>query len=234
MKEENNALSMSLFAGIDWISLLQIISIDIVLSGDNALIIAMATKNLHKKNQNKAILIGVAGAIILRIIFATGIIYLLKFPLIYLIGGILLIWIGYKILIKEEEAQEITSHHSLYKAVMTIIIADVIMSLDNVVAIAGASKGSVTLLTVGVMVSIPLMIFGAKFIVHLLKRYPYLIYIGSAILVYTGVDMMVHEPIVYHLLKLESGLITILLSVIVTIGVIVSGYITNKQAEQNP
>ncbi|QGH37008.1 YjbE family putative metal transport protein [Gracilibacillus salitolerans] len=225
---------MSLFAGIDWISLLQIILIDIVLSGDNALVIAMATKNLHKKNQNKAILIGVAGAIILRIIFATGIIYLLKFPLIYLIGGILLIWIGYKILIKEEEAQEITSHHSLYKAVMTIIIADVIMSLDNVVAIAGASKGSVTLLTVGVMVSIPLMIFGAKFIVHLLKRYPYLIYIGSAILVYTGVDMMVHEPIVYHLLKLESGLITILLSVIVTIGVIVSGYITNKQAEQNP
>ena len=226
-------MNISLFAGIDWISLLQIISIDIVLSGDNALVIAMATKNLHKKNQNKAILIGVAGAIILRIIFATGIIYLLKFPLIYLIGGILLIWIGYKILIKEEEAQEITSHQSLYKAVMTIILADVIMSLDNVVAIAGASKGSVTLLALGVIVSIPLMIFGAKFIVHLLKRYPYLMYIGSAILVYTGVDMLVHEPFVYQFFQLESGLITILLSVIVTIGVIISGYITNKQTEQN-
>ncbi|WP_208588241.1 TerC family protein [Gracilibacillus suaedae] len=224
-------MNISLFEGIDWISLLQIISIDIVLSGDNALVIAMATKNLHKKNQNKAILIGVAGAIILRIIFATGIIYLLKFPLIYLIGGILLIWIGYKILIKEEEAQEITSHHSLYKAVMTIILADVIMSLDNVVAIAGASKGSVTLLALGVIVSIPLMIFGAKFIVHLLKRYPYLMYIGSAILVYTGVDMLVHEPFVYQFFQLKSGLITVLLSVIVTIGVIVSGYITNKQTE---
>ncbi|MGP4042291.1 TerC family protein [Gracilibacillus sp. D59] len=224
---------MSWLEGMDWISLLQVISIDIVLSGDNALVIAMATKNLHKKNQNKAILIGVAGAIILRVIFATGIIYLLKFPLIYLIGGILLIWIGYKILIKEEEAQEITSHQTVYKAVMTIIIADVIMSLDNVVAIAGASKGSVSLLTLGVMVSIPLMIFGAKFIVLLLKRYPYFMYIGSAILVYTGVDMIVHEPIIYQFFQLESGWITVLLSLILTIGVIVSGYITNEQAEQN-
>ncbi|WP_245780781.1 TerC family protein [Gracilibacillus orientalis] len=224
---------MSLFEGMDWISLLQIISIDIVLSGDNALVIAMATKNLPKKNQNKAILIGVAGAIILRIIFATGMIYLLKLPLIYFIGGILLIWIGYKILIKEEEAQEITSHHSLYKAVTTIVLADVIMSLDNVVAIAGASKGSVTLLVLGVIVSIPLMILGAKFIVHLLKRYPYLMYIGSAILVYTGVDMMLHEPSVYRFFQLDSGLITVLLSVIVTTGVVVSGYITNKQTEQN-
>lgn len=215
--------------GIDWISLLQIISIDIVLSGDNALIIAMATKNLHKKYQNKAILIGVAGAIILRIIFATGIIYLLKFPLIYLMGGILLIWIGYKLLIKEEEEHEITSHQSLHKAVMTIILADLIMSLDNVVAIAGASKGSITLLALGVIVSIPLMIFGAKIIVHLLKKYPFLLYLGCGILVYTGVDMIVHEPIVFSFFQLESGLITILLSGIVTIGVIVSGYITNKQ-----
>ncbi|UOQ47510.1 TerC family protein [Gracilibacillus caseinilyticus] len=219
----------NLWAELDWISLLQVISIDIILSGDNALIIAMATKNLNKRHQNKAILFGVAGAILLRITFASGIIFLLKFPLIYLIGGILLIWIGYKILLKEEEAQDIASHQSLYKAVMTIIIADVIMSLDNVVAIAGASKGSVTLLALGVMVSIPLMIFGAKFIVLLLKKYPFLMYIGSAILVYTGVDMMIHEPFVFNFFQLQSGMITIILSFILTIGVVVSAYVSNNE-----
>ncbi|WP_231735287.1 TerC family protein [Gracilibacillus massiliensis] len=221
------------WASIDWMSLLQIITIDIILSGDNALIIAMATKNLDKKLQNKAILIGVAGAIILRIVFASGIIFLLKFPFIYLVGGILLIWIGYKILIKDDEAQNITSHQSLYQAVFTIIMADIVMSLDNVVAIAGASKGNVTLLAIGVMISIPLMIFGAKFIVHLLKRYPYLMYVGSAILVYTGVDMIVHEPIVHQFFLLESGWITIIMSIIITLGVIVSGYISNKQTNHN-
>ncbi|GAE91280.1 integral membrane protein [Gracilibacillus boraciitolerans JCM 21714] len=220
------------FVDFDLISLLQIISIDIVLSGDNALVIAMATKSLDKRLQTKAILIGVAGAIILRILFASGIIFLLKFPLIYLIGGILLIWISYKILIKEEETEKIASHQSLLKAILTIIMADVIMSLDNVVAIAGASKGSVSLLAIGVMVSIPLMIFGAKFIVHLLQRYGYLMYLGSAILVYTGVDMLVHEPFIYRFFQLQTGMLTVLISIIITLAVIISGYISNKQIEE--
>nr|WP_239587856.1 TerC family protein [Gracilibacillus alcaliphilus] len=213
----------------DWISLLHVIAIDIVLSGDNALIIAMATKNLPKQHQNKAILIGVAGAIILRILFASGVVFLLTYPFIYLIGGLLLIWIGYKLTKKEEETQTITSSSSVIGAVSTIILADVVMSLDNVVAIAGASKGHIGLLTFGVLVSIPLMIFGAKFIMLLLRRFPLLIYIGAAILVYTGVDMMMHEPFVHDLLQLQTGFITILLSLILTIGVVASGYATNKE-----
>ncbi|MFC4404275.1 TerC family protein [Gracilibacillus xinjiangensis] len=214
---------------IDWIRLLQIISIDIVLSGDNALVIALATKNLPKKTQNKAILIGVGGAIALRIIFATGIVYLLKFPFIYLIGGLLLIWISYKLLVSNEEQQHIASHDSLTKAITTIITADVIMSLDNVVAIAGASDGSIALLSIGVLISIPLMIFGAKFIVVLLNKYSYLMYIGSGILVYTGADMIIHEPFILHTFHINHHLITIILSIILTVGVILSGYISKQQ-----
>ncbi|WP_066193074.1 MULTISPECIES: TerC family protein [Gracilibacillus] len=216
---------------IDWMGLLHIIAIDIVLSGDNALIIAMATKNLSKKYQNRAILMGVAGAILLRILFASGITFLLGYPFIYFIGGLLLIWIGYKIILKEDENQKIASSPSIYGAVGTIILADVVMSLDNVVAIAGAAKGHLPLLALGVLISIPLMIFGAKFIVWLMQRFTYLIYIGSAILVYTGVDMIVHEPFIYHFFQLETGIVTILLSAILTLGVIISGYSTNKRLE---
>jgi YjbE family integral membrane protein len=214
---------------MDWVRLLQIISIDIVLSGDNALIIALATKNLAKKHQNKAILIGVGGAILLRIIFATGVIYLLHFPMIYFIGGLLLIWISYKLLLNDVENQHITSHSSIYKAVFTIIMADVIMSLDNVVAIAGASEGDIGLLTFGVIISIPLMIFGSKFIVMILNKYPIFIYIGAAILVYTGTDMLIHEPFIMNTFQIQHHYLVIILSIIITIGVIVSGYITKRQ-----
>ncbi|KAB8138407.1 TerC family protein [Gracilibacillus oryzae] len=214
---------------IDWLRLLQIISIDIVLSGDNALVIALATKNLPKKFQNKAILIGVGGAIALRILFASGIIFLLKFPFIYLIGGILLVWISYKLLINNEEQQHIASHDSVYRAVLTIITADVVMSLDNVVAIAGASEGNITLLAIGVLISIPLMIFGAKFIVILLNKYSYLMYIGAGILIFTGSDMIMHEPFILQTFNLNHHFTTIILSIILTIGVVWSGFITKQQ-----
>lgn len=216
---------------IDWVSLLQIIAIDIVLSGDNALIIAMATKNLAKNQRNKAILIGVMGAILLRIAFASGIIYLLKFPFIYFVGGLILVWIGYKLVQKQEDPQQVNSQETLFKAVLTILLADVVMSLDNVVAIAGASKGSIGLLVIGVTISIPIMIFGAKLIVSLLNRYPYLIYIGSAILVYTGIDMVMQENFIVELFQLQTGLITIILSLIITIGFSISGYINNKHLD---
>lgn len=230
MEEFINNIWMQEF---DWISLLQIIAIDIVLSGDNALIIAMATKDLPKNHQNKAILFGVFGAIVLRIIFATGIVYLLKFPFIYLIGGIVLVMIGYKLVKKEEEeTHHVTSQKTVLKAVITILLADIVMSLDNVMAVAGAAKGNLFLLVIGVTISIPIMIFGAKIIVHLFDRYSFLIYIGSAILVYTGVDMVMQEPFINELFQLQTGLITILLSLIITAGFGLSGYISNRKLEK--
>lgn len=215
---------------LDWISLLQIILIDIILSGDNALVIALATKNLPKQHQHRAILFGVAGAVVLRVAFASGVVFLLKLPMIYFIGGILLIFIGYKLIQKEEESLDgIQSHSTLFKAITTIITADVIMSLDNVVAIAGAAKGDISLLIFGVAISIPIMIFGAKFIVVLLNKYPILLYAGAGILVYTGVEMMVKEKWLMDLLQLDGKWIVITVSIIITAGIIANGWIQNQR-----
>src|SRR5699024_9465276 len=120
------------------------------------------------------------------------------------------------------------SQETLFKAILTILLADVVMSLDNVVGIVGASKGSIGLLVLGVTISIPIMIFGAKIIVSLLDRYSFLIYIGSAILVYTGLDMVMQEQFITELFQIQTELITIILSLIITIGFSISGYINNK------
>lgn len=223
-------MDLQFLQDLDWISLLQIILIDIVLSGDNALVIALATKNLPKQYQNRAILFGVAGAVVLRVLFASGVVFLLKLPMIYFLGGILLIFIGYKLIKKEKESVDgIPSHSSLFKAITTIVTADVIMSLDNVVAIAGAAKGNLSLLIFGVAISIPIMIFGAKFIVILLNKYAFLLYAGAGILVYTGVEMMVKEKWLMDLLELEGKGIVIIVSIIITAGIIVNGWIQNQK-----
>lgn len=223
-------MDLQFLQDLDWISLLQIILIDIVLSADNALVIALATKNLPKQYQNRAILFGVAGAVVLRVLFASGVVFLLKLPMIYFLGGILLIFIGYKLIKKEEESVDgIPSHSSLFKAITTIVTADVIMSLDNVVAIAGAAKGNLSLLIFGVAISIPIMIFGAKFIVILLNKYAFLLYAGAGILVYTGVEMMVKEKWLMDLLELEGKGIVIIVSIIITAGIIVNGWIQNQK-----
>src|SRR5690606_12663151 len=123
----------------------------------------------------------------------------------------------------------IPSHSSLFKAITTIVTADVIMSLDNVVAIAGAAKGNLSLLIFGVAISIPIMIFGAKFIVILLNKYAFLLYAGAGILVYTGVEMMVKEKWLMDLLELEGKGIVIIVSIIITAGIIVNGWIQNQK-----
>ena len=223
-------MSFEFIQDLDWMSLLQIIMIDIVLSGDNALVIAMATKNLSKHHQHRAILFGVGGAVLLRVLFASGVVFLLKLPFIFLIGGILLIFIGYKLLKREEETlEDIPAHSSLLKAVTTIITADIIMSLDNVVAIAGAAKGNLPLLIIGVAISIPIMIFGAKFIVILLDKFPILLYFGAGILVYTGVEMIVKERWLMEIFVLEGKWIIFTISLIITAGIIANGWLQNQR-----
>src|SRR5690606_34581442 len=147
------------------IALLKIIAIDIVLSGDNAIVIAMATRNLKKELQNKAIIWGTAGAVILRILFAIIIVWFLQIPFVHFIGGLLLLWIAYTVLVGGNDESHVTSHNGFMKSVGTIIMADAVMSLDNVVAVAGAANGHVVMIAIGVAISIPIMIFGSKFIV---------------------------------------------------------------------
>ncbi|RIW35721.1 TerC family protein [Bacillus salacetis] len=211
------------------LALLKIVAIDIILSGDNAIVIAMATKNLPKDLQNKAIFYGTGGAVVLRILFAAVIVYLLQIPYVHLIGGILLLWIAYKVLVEEEEEANIKAHTGLSQAIMTIIIADAVMSLDNVVAVAGAAHGHIGMIALGVLISIPIMIFGSKAIVKLLERFRWIAYIGSGILAWTAGEMVMADKQFLNLVHLSHSPFTYLITAVLTIGVLAAGFLTNKK-----
>jgi YjbE family integral membrane protein len=213
------------------LALLKIIAIDMILSGDNAVVIAMATRKLPKHQQNKAIFWGTGGAVLLRILFAAVIVFLLKIPFVHLAGGLLLLWIAYKVLIEQEEEAHIQSSDRLLKAIMTIIVADAVMSLDNVVAVAGASEGHIGMIAFGVTVSIPIMIFGSKAIMKVMEKYRWITYVGSGILAWTGGKMVMEDEGFMRLLHLQEGPLTYAITVGLTIFVLAAGYVANKKAE---
>jgi YjbE family integral membrane protein len=178
-----------------WSGLLQIILVNIVLSGDNALVIALACRNLEKRHQKPAIFIGSAGAIILRIVFVLIVDQLLHIGYLKLIGGLLLMWIGIKLVQGEEEGEGgVKAAGSLWGAVRTIIIADAVMSLDNAIAIAAAAKGDVVLIVLGLLISIPLIIFGATLIMMLLNRFPIIVIAGGGLLGWIAGEVLATDP----------------------------------------
>jgi YjbE family integral membrane protein len=178
-----------------WSGLTQIILVNIILSGDNALVIALACRNLEKKHQRPAIMIGSAGAIILRIIFVLIVDLLLQIPYLKLIGGLLLLWIGIKLVQGEEEHGDgVKAEGSLWGAIRTIIVADAVMSLDNAIAIAAAAHGDTTLIVLGLLISIPLIIFGATIIMLLLNRFPIIVVAGGALLGYIAGEVIATDP----------------------------------------
>ena len=178
-----------------WSGLGQIILVNIVLSGDNALVIALACRNLEKRHQRPAILAGSAGAIVLRIIFVLIVDQLLKIGYLKLIGGLLLLWIGVKLVQGEDEHGDgVKAAGSLWAAIRTIIIADAVMSLDNAIAIAAAAKGDTTLIIVGLLINIPLIIFGATLIMILLNRFPIIVIAGGALLGYIAGEVLATDP----------------------------------------
>ncbi|ASS88760.1 hypothetical protein GLN3_12415 [Geobacillus lituanicus] len=215
------------------LALWKIIAIDIILSGDNAVVIAMATRRLPNDQRNKAIVWGTAGAVLLRILFAAVIVFLLNIPFVHFVGGLLLVWIAYKVLVeREEEEAKVQAADRLLKAIMTIIIADAVMSLDNVVAVAGAAEGHLGMLALGVAISIPIMIFGSKAIVHVMEKHRWIAYVGSGILAWTAGKMMAGDEGVLHWFHLSYGPFVYAVAVGVTILVVSAGYITNKRAER--
>lgn len=174
---------------------LQIIWIDLVLSGDNAVLIALACRGLPDRRQRRAgIILGAAVAIILRIIFAGAVTQLLDIPYLRLIGGILLFWIAVKLLIGEDECQpEITAHNRLWRAVGTIALADVLMSLDNVIAVAAVANGSVALIAFGVALSVPLIIWGSTLVLALIARFPLIVWFGAGLLGWIAGELIASE-----------------------------------------
>ena len=185
------------------IAILQIIAIDIVLGGDNAIIIALACRNLPARQKRLGILWGTAGAIVLRCILVFFASTLLTVPSLKLIGGLLLIWIGVKLLAEEDEIDEGTVKQSgnLFEAVRTIIIADFVMSLDNSVAIAAAAKGNMALVIFGLLLSVPIIIGGSAIILKLMTRFPIIITIGGALLGWLAGDLIAHDPLLADYVK---------------------------------
>lgn len=209
--------------------LMKIIMIDIILSGDNAVVIAMATRNLPKEQQSKAIFWGTAGAVVLRIGFAAIIVYLLKIPYVNLIGGALLLWIAYKVLVEGEEEANVQSHNTLKKSIQTIIIADAVMSLDNVIAVAGAAHGHVGMIALGVIISIPIMIFGSKAIVKAMEKYAWIAYAGAGILTWTAGEMILKDRSLNELIEIPHGIASYAILAVVTALVLGIGYVKNQK-----
>ncbi len=181
-----------------WTALLQIIGINILLSGDNAVVIALASRSLPEEQRKWAILGGSGAAIVLRIIFSLVIVWLLAIPYLKLIGGLLLLYIGIKLLIPEEHSDDsIAAKSNLWGAIQTITIADAVMSLDNVVAIAAAAQGSVLLISLGLLISVPLIIFGSQLVLSILNRFPVLVVAGGGLLGWIAGEIIVSDEVVH-------------------------------------
>ena len=210
-----------------WINLLKIIWINVVLSGDNAVVIALAARNLPLEHQKKVILFGSGGAIVLRVLLTVVAVQILKIPFLQCIGGLLLVWIALQLLVEEdEEGTEHHSHSDLKGAIKTILIADVVMSLDNTLAIAGVAKGDWTLLITGLALSIPLIVVGSTLIMKIMDRFPVVVYIGAALIAWTAGEMIDSDPAVLpYMPQAFHGMPY--LPILLTLGVIGFGWWSN-------
>jgi YjbE family integral membrane protein len=179
-----------------WTGLGVIIWVNIILSGDNAVVIALAALSLPKHQQGKAIFWGAGAAVVLRIVLTIIAVEMLKVSYLKIIGGLLLFWIAVKLLMPEDGDPDIESSDNLIQAIKIILIADLVMSLDNVVAVAAAAKGSILLLVLGLAISIPLVIFGATILMRLMERYPIIVVIGAALIGAVAGELLVTDPVV--------------------------------------
>jgi len=184
-----------------WVGLAKIIGVNVVLSGDNAVVIALAARSLPAKQQKLAILWGAGAAVILRIILTFFAVALLALPWLKIVGSLLLFWIGIKLLVPEEPGDDVQASDSLMTAIKTILIADLVMSLDNVIAVAAAAGGSFMLLVLGLAISIPLVVFGAALLVKAMERFPVIITLGAALIGMVAGEMIVTDPVVIGWMK---------------------------------
>lgn len=177
-----------------WTALAQIIAIDLLLGGDNAVVIAMACRRLPKALQTKAIYGGMLGAIVLRIVMLFFAVYLLELPFLKLIGAALLLWIGVKLAVNQDDGEEeLDGGTRLWTAIKTVIVADVVMSLDNVLAVAAAGNGNVYLVAVGVLVSIPIIVLGSRFVLAVMDRFSWLVLAGGGLIGWIAGGMAISD-----------------------------------------
>lgn len=206
---------------LEWFSaLLSILIIDLVLAGDNAIVIGLAARNVPKNKQKRVIVLGTLGAIFIRVLATLSVLWLLKIPGLLAIGGVLLLWIAYT-LVTSKKKQPIAAKNGVIAAVFTIIAADAAMGIDNVLAVAGAANSDFLLVVIGLGLSIPIVVWGSTFVMHLTERYPWIILIGGGVLAFTAAKMIASEPYFRHIFHnpfIKWGVIITLIVIIVLIG----------------
>jgi YjbE family integral membrane protein len=179
-----------------WSALLAIILIDLVLAGDNAIVIALAARNLPDNLKRKAIIWGTVGAIGVRSVMTLGVVWLLKIPGLMLLGGLGLVWVAYKLLADEGDGEhQGPISTTFWGAMKTIVVADALMGVDNVLGVAGAAHGAMDLVIIGLLISVPIVVFGSSVVLKLVERFPIIIKLGSAVLAFTAAKMIVSEPL---------------------------------------
>ena len=179
-----------------WVVIGRLIVIDILLAGDNAVVIGMAASKLNPSLQKKAILWGTLGAIILRLLFATLLVEALSYiPALHIIGGAVLLWIAIQLLVGDEQPEMIQAKSKLLPAIVTIVMADAMMSIDNVLAVVGASQGHLEYVVVGMLVTVPLVIYGSTIFAKVINRYPIILYVGGMLLGWVGGEMMTEDKL---------------------------------------
>ncbi len=212
-------------------ALFSIVMIDLVLAGDNAIVIGLACRNLPKNVQLKGIILGTMGAIIIRIFATLAVVWLLQIQGLMLGGGLLLIWIAYKLLAKQDDHSNVKSQDSLLAAVITIIVADAAMGIDNVLAVAGASHGSYIMVILGLLISVPIMAFGSTILIKLIDRFPIIIDLGAGIIAYTAGKMITEEPFLHQIFVRPELKYSLILLVI--IGVLLTGRMKRQKTAQS-
>ena len=206
-----------------WMALLKIAVINVVLSGDNALVIALACRSLPPRDQKKAFIVGCAGIVVLMTVLTASAALLMTLPYIQIIGCALLLWIGVKLLLPEDEGGDVRESGSFWEAVKTIIIADIVMSMDNVLGMAGAAQGHLGMLFLGLVITMPLILFGSAMLVKLMERFPSFVTIGAGVLGYVAGDMAIGDPAVKTYVDTHAHFLELLAPIVGALFVIAAG-----------
>ena len=220
------------FFSAPWLSaLLAIVLIDLVLAGDNAIVIALAARQLPAHLQKKAIVWGTVGAIVVRSAMTVGVVWLLKIPGLMLVGGLGLVWVAYKLLAPQNGGAH--AHQpavaTFWGAMKTIVVADALMGIDNVLGVAGAAKGSFDLVIIGLLISVPIVVWGSTLVLRLVERFPIITYGGAGVLAYTAAHMIVAEPLLDSVFD-PSVLNRVLAHALLIVGVLGAGWWTARRA----
>jgi len=218
-----------------WLSaLLAIVLIDLVLAGDNAIVIALAARNLPSHLQKRAIVWGTVGAIVVRTAMTVGVVWLLKIPGLMLVGGLGLLWIAYKLLAPADAHGDMQhpQARTFWGAMRTIVIADALMGVDNVLGVAGAAKGSIDLVVIGLLISVPIVVWGSTMVLKLVERFPVITYLGAGVLAYTAAHMIVSEPLLDALFD-PNVLARVATYALLVAGVLGAGWWATRRSQQH-